>query len=239
MSDPIARASHALSSFRDYTTSGAFALSLTRAQVSCLAMVGGGDGDRGLGLSHNPLAALMRKGLIVTLPNQADCDALTTHEMRLSPAGVLALSMVEMAGLTNGDGEAARREIEGLQDDLRSAREALVEVYAIASSERARRAALGSELERAGEVIAGLKDGRPRVSTVRVPLDDPLPDWPDSRLAETLEEAIQRGGVQRVIGEARDRPSKPVAKAKGAGDPGSMSGAGRESPRLPANQEVV
>src|ERR1700748_2654393 len=92
--------------FAEYATSGAFALTLTRAQVSQLAiMADGGD----VYAPH----ALLRKGLADELP-RPDLGE-DRSEVRATRAGLLAAELCAEAGLTNrNSGGAEHNEIERL-----------------------------------------------------------------------------------------------------------------------------
>lgn len=100
--------------FRDYVTSGAFKLSLSRSQVSALAMVAE-TGEIGFG-SHT-LSALHNKGLVTSIRAE-DGRA----EFRLTEAGVFALKLVRMADLTQGAPDTEAEELAALRTQLDQAR---------------------------------------------------------------------------------------------------------------------
>lgn len=100
--------------FRDYTTSGAFSMSLTRSQVAALSLVAcTGEACSHAGTFHS----LHTKGLVTTI--RADDGGLET---RLTEAGVYALKLVTMAELVQGPQDPVAEEIAALRSQLDKAR---------------------------------------------------------------------------------------------------------------------
>lgn len=96
--------------FRDYVTSGAFKLSLSRQQVSALAMAAE-TGEVCCG-SHT-LGSLYNKGLVTHI--RSECGRL---EYRLTEAGVFALKLVRLAELTQGTPDPVAEELASLRKQL-------------------------------------------------------------------------------------------------------------------------
>lgn len=100
--------------FRDYVTSGAFKLALSRSQVSALVMVAE-VGDVSCG--NHTLSSLFGKGLVTHI--RSDCGRL---EYRLTEAGAFALKLVRLADLTQGAPDPVAEELAALRDQLDQAR---------------------------------------------------------------------------------------------------------------------
>ena len=82
--------------FQEYTTSGAFNMSLSRTQVSALSMLSE-IGDTGCA-TFSSTAALWKKGLI---KDTSGIDDVPSGPMELTAAGHHVVSLINMAGLTN------------------------------------------------------------------------------------------------------------------------------------------
>ena len=82
--------------FREYATSGAFTLSLTRNQVQGLSLCREGAEDWLSGLQ-----SLERKGLIARIGADG-------RQVRLTAPGLHTLALCRIAGLTNGPDEYIR-----------------------------------------------------------------------------------------------------------------------------------
>ena len=181
--------------FSDYVTSGAFHLSLTRNQISALALTAVGDG----GYAHAD--ALERKGLCQRVP-AAYGDG---EEVRLTAAGALCLSLLAEAGLTNNGASALAAEVESLARELAAARKmvrdsALRARSAFARKDEAERRV--AELERALSAAQSnirLKDDVPHNHKPVIMLKDPLPDLSDEEVMAGIARAEGRSeGAQDV-----------------------------------------
>lgn len=102
------------SRFREYVTSGAFKLTLSRNQVSALSMIAE-VGDVSCG--GHTLGALFQKGLVTHI--RSDCGKL---EYRLTEAGVFALKLVRLADLVQGAPDPVAEELSALRGQLDKAR---------------------------------------------------------------------------------------------------------------------
>lgn len=102
--------------FAEYATSGAFAVNLTRKQVSALAMLSIRGEHR---MQFVGMDGLERKGLATILPPDSD---LGYSENYITPAGLLVAKLCAMAGLTNSPVPTEAQEIEALHRDLAAAR---------------------------------------------------------------------------------------------------------------------
>lgn len=100
--------------FREYVTSGAFKLTLSRQQVAALSMVAE-VGEVACG--GHTLGSLFNKGLVTHI--RSDCGKL---EYRLTEAGVFALKLVRIADLTQGAPDPVREELAALRGRLDQAR---------------------------------------------------------------------------------------------------------------------
>jgi len=129
------------SRFSEYATSGAFTLSLTRNQVSALAMLEGGGPAW-----DSAVAALERKGLAEPVPQPTESDP-TRVEMRATRAGLLVAALTQEAGLTNGPPDPAAVELANLRAEILKMRSAVIEAEKTARSALARKAELEWELE--------------------------------------------------------------------------------------------
>ena len=92
--------------FREYATSGAFTLSLSRNQVQGLSLCREGADDWVSGLQ-----ALERKGLIVRMGSEG-------RQVRLTAPGLHTLALCRLAGLTNGPDDELHIEIADLHRNL-------------------------------------------------------------------------------------------------------------------------
>lgn len=93
--------------FTDYTTGGAFQLSLSRNQIAALAMIAQGDQDM-LGANAS-VTALWRKGLVAERDPNVHLDP-PAGSVEITAPGLRVLELVRMVGLTNlpGDDEVVR-----------------------------------------------------------------------------------------------------------------------------------
>lgn len=164
--------------FSEYATSGAFSLSLTRNQVSSLAMFdAGGVPD----WSGTYMAALERKGLVERFPAPSDHDA-DKHEFRATHAGLLTAALCREAGLTNGAADPVAAELDRLRQEVIDRRQ----------EAREARLTARSTLARLDEVEHALAIERAKAARERLPLyvtrRDPMPDLTREELARRAEE---------------------------------------------------
>lgn len=176
MTDRAYDAANAL--FQDYATSGAFNISLSKGQVSALAMAVG-RGDSG-GFGHT--AALVRKGLLAPITGKASpwpMSSETRPEYRATAAGLHVASLCRMAGLSQGEGDVVGAEIASLHAELSAARaserEALLDhVSLMARLDEAQHTIKALEFERdngwpgATPPMIRLRDPRPSRSTAEI-----------------------------------------------------------------------
>jgi hypothetical protein len=165
------------SRFSEYTTSGAFSLTLTRNQVSSLGLVEGGSPD----YTANYMAALERKGLCERLAAPTDY-APDRIEFRPTLAGLLTAALCREAGLTNGPPDPVGEELFSLRAELETARKKAVEARLCAKSAMARRDQFEEELH---NEQARAKGERMKLF-IRV--RDPRPEMPDAELRERIGE---------------------------------------------------
>lgn len=92
--------------FREYATSGAFTLSLSRNQVQGLSLCRGGADDW-----VSSLQVLERKGLVTRLGPHG-------RRVHLTAPGIHTLALCRLAGLTNGPDEELHDELAHLQQQL-------------------------------------------------------------------------------------------------------------------------
>lgn len=95
--------------FREYATSGAFTLALSRNQVHGLSMCKDGAPEW-----LTALSALERKGLVQRIGPEG-------REVRLTVPGVHALALSRLAGLVNGDADEIESELTSLTTKLDTA----------------------------------------------------------------------------------------------------------------------
>ena len=162
--------------FSDYVTSGAFALSLTRTQISALSMIVGGE-SRYMAAA----AALQRKGLIEPVPEALTDNPHMVHgdpllEWRLTGAGALCLGMLAEAGLTNAGVDVAAREVDTLRAELATAREQARAAQLRVRSMHARLEKAKSEIE----ILRAVKAGEN--FPIQLLPRDPLPDLTEAEL---------------------------------------------------------
>lgn len=168
--------------FADYTTSGAFSLSLTRNQVSALAMLEGGDS----GYMGTALAALERRGLAEPVANPGDLREADRVEMRATRAGLLVAALVREAGLTNGPPDPQAVELEALRAEVITRRQEAAEARCVARSALARKAEVEWELENERRKAAA------RRLELRIIPRDPTPDVSDEELRRRAAEPRPR-----------------------------------------------
>ncbi len=104
----------AVGKFREYVTSGAFKLTLSRNQVSALSMASATGEMAGHG---GTFSSLDSKGLTELIRSKDG-----GLEVRLTEAGVFALKLVRLAGLVNGDPDPVAEELKSLRAELDEAR---------------------------------------------------------------------------------------------------------------------
>jgi len=127
--------------FAEYVTSGAFTLTLSRHQISALAMCVGGDPL----LFDGTASALLRKGLVtqVAVPREFGEEGV---EFRPTLAGLLALQLLAEAGLGN-QSNAIAVELELLRGQLETARRETIDARERAWSCATRQDEAQAELE--------------------------------------------------------------------------------------------
>lgn len=165
--------------FSEYATSGAFTMSLTRNQVSSLAMLDGGLPQWG----STAIAGLERKGLAEPIADP-DIDCPERIEYRATLAGLLTARLCKEAGLTNGAADPVASELADLKAKLEFAREDAVEARRVARSALARKDEL--ELELQNERARNRRDKM----AVRVLLRDPKPEASDAELRAFAEASV-------------------------------------------------
>lgn len=106
--------------FQDYATSGAFQITLTSNQVSCLSM---GHYDERLAYGSSALQSLMRKGLLEKVA--ANPDDFHGDDLRPTFAGLLVARLCQLAGLTNAEADPLQEEFADLRAKLVEARTAI------------------------------------------------------------------------------------------------------------------
>lgn len=100
--------------FRDYVTSGAFSLSLSASQIAALSVVAE-TGETGCG--GHTIGAMFRKGLVTHIRSNDG-----KLEYRLTEAGVFALKLARLAGLSQGQPDPVAQELGALRQQLDQAR---------------------------------------------------------------------------------------------------------------------
>ncbi|RUM97894.1 hypothetical protein EET67_09755 [Pseudaminobacter arsenicus] len=162
--------------FSDYVTSGAFSLTLTRNQISELALAAGGE-RRIYGAS----ASLERKGLIEPVASRTEDNPLHEQddqqiEYRLTGAGGLTLALLAQAGLSNSGTDVLAREVDDLRQQLSDANQR-------AHDAALRTRSMFARLEKAKEKIAQLQA---QLAGDKLPIlitpADPLPEVPTENL---------------------------------------------------------
>jgi len=130
--------------FSEYATSGAFSMSLSRHQVSALAMIADGAGSSW----HLSDASLERKGLVepVAKPSDHQDDRV---EFRPTLAGLLCARLVREAGLSNGPDDPIAAELADLRRELEQRRHEAATNRDVAWSALARKEEAERELEEA------------------------------------------------------------------------------------------
>ncbi|RUU08881.1 hypothetical protein EOD08_35995, partial [Mesorhizobium sp. M6A.T.Ca.TU.002.02.2.1] len=94
--------------FSEYVTSGAFNMTLTRSQISTLAMLASGANEWAG-------ASLERKGLAAPIASSLAEDRV---EWRITGAGTIVMSLLFEAGLTNSGKDATAIEVDRLNGAL-------------------------------------------------------------------------------------------------------------------------
>lgn len=156
--------------FADYTTSGAFALNLSRNQIAELSHLAGS------GAGYVVSGGLERKGMIepVAAPTETDPDKV---EWRVSAPGFLTLQLLAWAGLTNGPPDPHLAEIADLRRQLEAARAEVAHAHLMARSALARHDSMAEALD-----LARYKAGEQDKLRVVIKLRDPRPDLSDADL---------------------------------------------------------
>jgi hypothetical protein len=163
--------------FRDYVTSGAFKLSLSRSQVSALAMVAEtGAIDFG---SHT-LSALHNKGMVTSIR-----AANGSAEFRLTEAGVFALKLLSMAELTQGAPDPVAEELAALRLELDQARRHAQQCAADAWDMKAR---VEFAERKVAEAIAHVEAAPPPPKPI-ITLKNKHPDRTQAQIIESLNAA--------------------------------------------------
>ena len=164
--------------FSEYTTSGAFALTLTRNQVSSLGLIEGGAPH----YTSSYMVALERKGLCerVAAPTEDDPERI---EFRPTLAGLLTASLCREAGLTNGPPNPVAEELASLKSEVERARTEAAEACLCARSAMARRDELEQQLELEHAKAADRK------MRLIVKHRDPRPEIGDADLRERIRES--------------------------------------------------
>ncbi|MER9814269.1 hypothetical protein [Mesorhizobium sp. M0129] len=104
--------------FSEYVTSGAFNMTLTRSQISTLAMLASGNSEWGG-------ASLERKGLAAPIPSSLAADRV---EWRITGAGTILMALLFEAGLTNSGVDAAAAEVDRLNLAIATANQTVRDV---------------------------------------------------------------------------------------------------------------
>lgn len=162
--------------FREYATSGAFALTLSRNQVHGLSLCRGGAHDWLSGLQ-----ALERKGLVVRLGPAG-------RQVRLTLPGLHTLALCSLAGLTNGPDDEVQSEVADLHRQLDSA---LKQVADLTEKNWSLAARLEEAEGRVKELEAERDGGRWPKPMVR--LRDKHPGTPTSDLIAPKPEEVTHG----------------------------------------------
>ncbi|RWQ12368.1 hypothetical protein [Mesorhizobium sp.] len=177
--------------FSEYVTSGAFNMTLTRSQISTLAMLASGASEWGG-------ASLERKGLASPIASSLADDRV---EWRITGAGTILMSLLFEAGLTNSGRDAAAAEVDRLNSALATANETVRDVrkktwsmYAklekveIENENLKRRlTALESELEYPGvRLKPEFADRGPVEFAPIITARDPFPDTPAADLLDAV-----------------------------------------------------
>ena len=162
--------------FKEYVTSGAFKLSLSRSQISALAMISE-VGEACMG-GHTCIS-LHRKGLVTTI-RAADGKL----EYRLSEAGVYALKMARIADLTQGAPDPVADEIAALRRQLNETRIASQQVAEDNHNLRARLDRVRRQLVNITRVLRG----RPEIKKPIITLRDKTPERSISKMMEDAQE---------------------------------------------------
>jgi hypothetical protein len=161
--------------FSDYTTGGAFALTLSRNQVSALGMIAAtGDTDAG---GAGTLTSLWRKGLI-DQPHAGGVD--------LTAAGARTLDLLALAGLTNSPADTLPQLLEEAQAEAAMLRE---QNLRLARDNQALACRLRDQMAVIKRLSETDEDGRrPRLVFTGV-----TDHCPNRTVADMLEDALQIG----------------------------------------------
>jgi hypothetical protein len=167
--------------FSDYVTSGAFNMSLSRGQISELAMLADSPA-----FYVNRVETLERRGLVEAVPRRTatDFDAEQV-EYRLTAAGLLTVQLLHAAGLTNQGEATLVREVETLRAELAAARDGERRALLLAQSFRGRLKWLQDRIARVRDITAG------RRFTVHILRRDANPGVCTRCLSEELDGIVQ------------------------------------------------
>ncbi|MER9471054.1 hypothetical protein [Mesorhizobium sp. M0520] len=175
--------------FSEYVTSGAFNMTLTRSQISTLAMLASGASEWGG-------ASLERKGLAAPIASQLSDDRV---EWRITGAGTILMALLFEAGLTNSGRDAAAAEVDRLNLAIATANQTVRDVRKKTWSMHAKlekveienanlkRRLTALEIERKHPGV-GLKPefAGPAELAPMITLRDPFPDLPAGELLDAI-----------------------------------------------------
>jgi hypothetical protein len=165
--------------FAEWTTSGAFALSLTRNQVQGLAMLEGGSEDWTAGF----MGALERKGLAERLPHPTSSDP-DRFELRPTLAGLLNIALLKQAGLVKGSTDAVQDEFAQLRAETVALRAEAAQLRQTVRAAMARKIEADDALD---NMVLRRSGGKMRVN---IRPRDPIPDVSDEELLARAQEHV-------------------------------------------------
>jgi hypothetical protein len=165
--------------FSEWTTSGAFALALTRNQVQGLNMLTGGSEDWTAAF----MGALERKGLAerVARPTSDNPDKF---EFRPTLAGLLTISLLQQAGLAKSGDDPIQAEFAQLRGEIVRLRQEAAQDRLTARAAMARKAKSDDALDNLRRDRAGER------MQVRITPRDPIPEVSDAELLARAEERV-------------------------------------------------
>jgi hypothetical protein len=189
--------------FSEYVTSGAFSMTLTRTQISSLALLAANAGGPFGG-------SLERKGLAEPIASAIADDRV---EWRITGAGVLVMAMLFEAGLTNTGKDAAAAEVDQLNNALSAANSTVLDVRKKTWSMHAKLEAAEIEIVNLRREVARLESeiafpgvklkaefaGRePARFEPVLRARDPFPDTPAAELLDAIDDAPQNSQPERT-----------------------------------------